>query len=166
MPAHRPILYLDTCAVIEAHRVGIWAALAGYYDCHTVREIWNELGRGNPKDKDYVPLDRKAMEARITVHDVSRKTLAAAQLRCPALAALDAGERDLLAHCLEVGPGGILLTTGDKAAILAACALGFENSLISLEDLATKIGQRASLQPHYRRSWLSGVRTEYLMDHL
>jgi hypothetical protein len=57
-------------------------------------------------------------------------------------------------------PSAIILTTGDRAAIVSACELGLGQNLQSLEEVADTVGARAELQPHFRKKWLSEIRTE------
>lgn len=166
MGTNRPILYLDTCAIIEAWRVGCWRALVSRFELHTVKECHDELGRGNPDDPDYVHVDTRKIEADIVVHVPTRANIVAAIFKSAAVNDIDKGERELLAWCAAQHTSAMILTTGDRAAIVAACELGLKDRLSSLEELANAAGVHPQLQNHYRQSWLTDIRTKWLLEKL
>jgi hypothetical protein len=166
MPITDEQIHLDTCAVIAAHSAGCWNALAANYDLHTVQECMNELGRGNPRDPKYVPVDQKAVSEIFTSHNPTKKDLVAAQLKSANLAGLDAGEKDLLAWCATQKPNTLLVTTGDRAAVIAACQLGLHDRLRSLEELVNAVGEKPKLPHHFTKAWLAEVKTEYWLEAL
>jgi hypothetical protein len=159
-------IYLDTCAVIAAHKTGCWNALTGSYQLHTVEECMKELGGGNPRDPGYVAVDQEALSKIITVHSPTKKEIVAARLKAASIAGLDAGERDLLAWCASQNPSSLLVTTGDRAAIIATCQLGLDGRLRSLEELANAVGSKPQLPRHFTKEWLSGVKTDYWLGAL
>ena len=166
MSSARQPLFLDSCAIIEAHRTRCWKALLGRFELHTVHECWDELRRGDKRDSEYVAVDQDAIKGEIVVHQVDSSQRAAARLKCAKLGEIDAGERDLLAWCQHQKPGSFLLTTGDRAAITPACHLVLDRALVSLEEVAGQVGQKPKLQPHFNKVWLSKIRTECTMDLL
>jgi hypothetical protein len=166
MPATRPILYVDSCSVIEALRTGCWKAILAHFEVHMVRECWNELGRGNPRDPEYVKVDLSEFAAQVVIHDPDKDGMRLAAARSRKFNELDPGERDLLAHCASHRTSVWLLTTGDRAAIVSACELGFDRQLVSLEEAAARAGSRPRLEEHHRKSWLSSIRTMCIFDSL
>lgn len=52
--AEKKTVFVDTCAIIDAVRIGCWADLCGDYSIQTVDEVRKETQRGNPLDTDYV----------------------------------------------------------------------------------------------------------------
>ena len=163
-PAVRQIVYVDTNVVFEAVETGCWAAILQHFDVHTVTEVRRETQAGDRKMKSYVVVDTAQFDANVQVNEVSPTQLAKAQLRAPLLASIDEGERDLLAYVATQSPGAWLLTTGDRAAVRAACALGLGDRLRSLEELAGACGLRPQFHTWHTKTWLSGVRTTYLLD--
>ena len=162
----RPVVYLDTCVILEAHRVKCWKQLVSQYELHTVRRCYEELADGNPHDSDYIAVDRQQIAQEMTIHEsVPRQCIAAATL-ATTFGGLDAGEKELLAWCADQDPQAMLITTGDRAAIVAACELGLRNCLQPLEEITDKIGLRVALQPHYCRAWLEKICSAFALDSI
>ena len=67
----------------------------------------------------------------------------ALRLAYPAADGLDAGERDLLAHAMT-RTDEFHVCSCDKAALVAAHALGWLDRVVSLEAVATSVGARPS----------------------
>lgn len=166
MPPPKPIVYVDANVVIEANRTRCWPALAARYDVRTTRECWRELGRGDPRDSDYVPVDTASLANQVGVHDATTAMLTAAFARAPQCALIHRGERELLAWVAAQTGEVLLLTTADRAAVKAACRLKLESRLVSLEELAERIGERPAVKSWYSKRWLSQVKTEALLDRL
>jgi hypothetical protein len=149
--------------VIEAVRTGCWNAVTGQRQVVTVEECAEELRRGDPAMRGYV---------RVTEHDVARMTVepllarAAAEfrLRYPAADGLDPGERDLLAFA-TTRTGGFRLCSCDKAALVAAHALGWLDRVISLEAMAGSVGVRPTpgIKAQFTESRMSQWRTSLLL---
>lgn len=165
-PAPRQIVYVDTNVVIEAVATGCWAALLHHFDVSTVAEVRREAQGGSRRIRGYVAVDAAQFDASVRVFEVTRKELAVAELRTPLLSRIDAGERHLLAHVASQDKTALLLTTGDRAAVRAACALGLEERLRSLEELAHGCGQRPSFNEWFTKKWLGKVKTEYLLESI
>lgn len=155
---------MDSCAIIAAHRIHQFKRLAGQLSLHTTRECRDELIRGDKEKPDYVHVDPAIFDRDIHIHEVSQLQLATAQLEAPRVADIDPGEKELLAYCAAQDQTALLLTTGDKAAILAACQLGLQDRLVSLEELLKRTGYAESLPTQFTRKWLVGVKTEYQLD--
>jgi hypothetical protein len=75
------------------------------------------------------------------VEPVPEQAAAAFRLTYPAADGLDPGERDLLSLASTCGDE-FLLCSCDKAAVVAAHALGWLDRVISLETLADVVGAR------------------------
>jgi len=166
MGKSRPVVYLDTCAIIEAHRVKCWKQLASHFELHTVRKCCEELADGNPYDRDYIPVDLKAIAPDIVIHEISSPQCVKAAIKAPSFVGLDAGEKELLAWCADQAPKAMIITTGDKAAIVAACELGLRENLQPLEEIAGKIGVSVKLQRHYCRVWLQEICNKFALDNI
>ena len=82
-----------------------------------------------------------------------------------ATVSLDIGERELLAHAL-VRQDKFLLASPDTAALRAAMALGWGDSMFSLEEMTDLLGIKPSspLKNNYCRKWFSSKRTEILLS--
>jgi len=161
-----PALYLDTCAIIEAHRTGCWRQIVARFETHTVKKCRDELADGNPNDPDYVYVDMDRIDNDVKVHEPTKTDVANAILKSAAVRGIDDGERELLAWCATQQPGALILTTGDRAAIRAACELGLKDRLRSLEELAASAGMHPVLQNHYYTKWLTEIRTNWLMENI
>lgn len=161
-------MLVDTNVIIEAVRTRVWKALLGALRVETVRECWDETQRGSPHDPGYVTVTAADLAGLAEVHavtDLERATLA---LTCADAAALDPGERDLLAHALTRQASGDtvwLVSSPDRACVRAAVALNLGDHTISLEELAQAAGARPALLPkeHFTRRWLSAERTKALL---
>ncbi len=164
MPPSRQIVYVDTNVVIEAVDTGCWAALLNKFDVRTVAEVRRETQAGNRLIKNYVVVDKTQFDAKVTVAEVTKVQLAAAQLRTPLLSQIDPGERHLLAYVAAQDKNALLLTTGDRAAVRAAGALGLGDRLRSLEELAGACGQKPAVADWFTKKWLSKVKTDFLLD--
>ena len=166
MPPPRQIVYVDTNVVIEAVDTGCWSALLNKFDVRTVAEVRRETQSGNRSIKSYVEVDQALFDAKVTVAEVTRVQLADAQLRTPLLNQIDPGERHLLAFVAAQDPSALLLSTGDRAAVRAACALGLDERLRSLEELASACGLRPAVADWFTKKWLSKVKTEFLLNSM
>lgn len=163
MPPARQIVYVDTNVVIEAVDTKCWAALLNKYDVRTVAEVRRETQAGNRLIKNYVVVDKTLFDTKVTVAEVTKVQLAAAQLRTPLLSQIDPGERHLLAYVAAQDKNALLLTTGDRAAVRAACALRLDDRLRSLEELASACGQNPAVAEWFTKKWLSRVKTEFFL---
>ena len=83
---------------------------------------------------------------------------------------LDDGEKHLFAwlHASKLLPSNVVIvTTADKAALVASNGLGWLNCMTSLEDLARKAGvgrvNLDALALQYREDWLSSIKTKIML---
>lgn len=157
------VLLVDTNIIIEAFRTRCWKALCGHFSVETVESCYAEALTGDPLRPGYVSVDaqelRSGLKARHAVSDIERIQLS---LQTPLAGALDAGERDLLAHGLARSDTWIV-SCADRAGVRAALALGWEARIVSLEKLAQAAGTRPKLKGHFGEAWLSEVRTAHLL---
>lgn len=99
------------------------------------------------------------------MHKVSEVMLFELGQRYPDADRLDAGERHLWAHALDRSDEW-LAAGSDRAAINAAVRLGWEDRLVSLEELITAAGARSalkSLKGQFSSARLSEWRTAALI---
>lgn len=161
--AQRSTVLVDTMIVIEAVRTGCWNAISGQRRVVTVLECAEELRRGDPSWSGYVSVTARDI-ARATVEPLPSKLAAGFRLEYAAADGLDAGERDLLA--LATGrTDDFLLCTCDKAAVVAAHALGWLDRTVSLEALARSVGARLDpkLKVQFTETRMSQWRTSLLL---
>ncbi len=162
----KTILYVDTCVVIQATQSRCWNALAGHYDIRTVVEVARELATKPDALHGYIEIDMDAFRAQVIIEQPSTEAQMKAASKSATLLGLDAGERDLLAHVFAIESSAWLVTTGDKAAVLAACAMGLADRLISLEEATEQCGQKPKLKDCYSKRWLTAQKTSYLFETL
>ncbi|MBI4541306.1 MAG: hypothetical protein HY704_17525 [Gemmatimonadetes bacterium] len=129
--------------VIEAVRTRCWNAITGQRRVVTVEECANELRRGDTGTRGYRGYIRVTEQdiARMTVAPLPPEGAAAFRLTYPAADGLDPGERDLLAHATTRNDD-FQVCSCDKAAVVAAHALGWLDRVVSLEAVALTVGAR------------------------
>ena len=147
----KQVVYVDTCVVIEATRTKCWNALLKHFAIRTVEEVRRETQAGNRRIHGYVKVDLSPFDAGVTVFKVSNLQIAMAQLKCQRMTVIDPGERDLLAYVAGLDERAWILTTGDRAAVWAACSLGLGDRLRSLEELAQQCGQKPLLGEWFKK---------------
>ena len=165
MPPLPKVVYVDTNVIIEAVRAGCWKSIAQRFAIHTVATVRDEALKVPAEKSGYVPVDPPAISRHVTVETVNPADILSASVRASGILALDAGERDLLAHVAARHDAAWVVTTADKAAVKTACALGLESRLVSLEELAEASGSKPKLHEWHLKRWLSKVRSEFLLDH-
>lgn len=161
----KSILFVDTMIILEAHRTGCWASLTGSYDVRTVEKVKEEALRGRKNRSEYIEVDAVEFDSRIHVETVTASQIVAASIEHERLAYLDDGEKHLLAYLLSIDrmTTDFKVSTADKAAILAACAIGMMDQLVSLEELVRPGTLTVPLKTNYSRTFLSEERTKYLL---
>lgn len=164
----KPRVFVDTNVILEAFRTGCWSAICEHFEIETVEKCIEEAQTGDSAEpgRINVPSDEfvDGLSAR---HVVTKRELANFALTHPSCQTLDDGELHLLAWLFANGLLSkvmVLLSTADKAAIVETGRLNSLDALVSLEHLAqhsgaTK-GQLASLQGHYRISWLDEIKSK------
>lgn len=164
MPKTR--VFADTNVILEAFRIGCWTAICQHYAVETVEKCIEEALTGNASDPHRVQVDAGALRTGLTArHVVGKRELASLVLSHPECQGLDDGELHLLAWLHAHGLLAsvlVLVSTADKAAIVATGRLGGLDSLVSLEQLAQTSGvtrsQVDSLARHYRSGWLDEIK--------
>jgi hypothetical protein len=161
-------VFADTNVILEAFRTSCWTAICNHFAIETVEECIKETLTGNPGDPRHISVSPSDLNAGLAgQHAVSRKELASLVLAHPSCATLDDGEKHLLAWLLanKLLPSTVIvLTTADKAALVASHALGWLDCAVSLENLARQAGvgrtNLNSLALQYREDWLAGIKTK------
>ncbi len=166
MVLRRTVVLVDTNVIIESFRTGCWSALAAYFTMETVEKCCEEARTGRAHRPGYVKVDARVLNRRLTVHPVSDRELLALSLRDVEAFRLDPGERRLWAHAL--GRSDVwVASSADRAAINAAVRLGWEDRLVSLEELTNHAGARSALKHlkgQFGSARLSTWRTAALLD--
>lgn len=149
-----PVL-LDNCAISACIAAGAWTALAARYTLETVEEVEREATTGYQHRAIIPPAQ---FRAQVKVHSVSVGERFEAQAAHAALSTIDDGERDLWVHALS-REGGWILCGPDTASIKFGVLNGFQDRLISLEELLENIGHkpRVKLPEHQTRKWLKAL---------
>ena len=159
------LVYVDTNVVIEATRTKCWRAILKNNEIHTVTAVRDEAGRGKGRP-GYISVDMSEFDSHVTVHAVTNAMILQAAAKAKNLFRLDRGERDLLAWVSTQPTTGLILTTADSAAVMAACALSLDENLRSLEELAKNCGETPELNEWFTMKWLSSKKTAFLLNNL
>jgi len=145
MPKAR--VFADTNVILEAFRIACWTAICEHYSVETVEKCIEEALTGNPDDSGRVRVDAAALTAGLAArHPVGKHELVSLVLDHPEFQGLDDGELHLLAwlHANALlSKVLVLVSTADKAAIVATGRLGGLDSLVSLGAAGAKLGRHA-----------------------
>ncbi len=164
-------VFADTNVILEAFRSRCWTAITTHFAVETVEKCVEETLTGDPTDPRHVAVAPAELHAGLTArYPVTRKELAALVASQPGCMTLDDGEKHLFAwlHASKLLPSNVIVvTTADKAALVASNGLGWLNSMTSLEDLARKAGvgrvNLDALALQYREDWLSSIKTKIML---
>jgi len=162
----KPIL-VDTNAIIEAHRIKGWPALARNYHIETVEDCVTETQTGFQNRPPDQRIDAQALRSSLTaVHLVGDKERATLALKTPGVY-LDIGEESLWAHALGRDEPWVLCGP-DTASMLAGVRLGLHDRLVALESLFDDIGHkpRAPLKDAYTKKWLRKTLDKLVCEEL
>lgn len=162
----KPRVFADTNVILEAFRTGCWTAICQQYEIETLEKCIEEALTGDPDDPRRIQVDRETLVGGLAGrHAVGKRELATFILTHPDCQGLDDGEMHLFAwlHAQGLLPNAlILVSTADKAAIVATGRIGWLDSVVSLEHLAQNSGvtrgQIDSLARHYRTQWLDEIK--------
>lgn len=160
------VVLVDTNIIIEAIRIHCWAALTGFFRLETVEKCREEARSGCAYRPGYISVREKDLQDRLVGHLVGDEALARLTLADPDSALLDPGERHLWAHALGRADTW-LACTADAAAVRIAVRLGWEDRLVSLEQLLEAGAARSfakNLNRQFRSEQLSQWRTAALLD--
>lgn len=170
MPKTR--VFADTNVILEALRTNCWTALSNQFAVETVEKCIEETLTGNPDDPRHIPVPPSDLHAGLADrHPVTRKDIASLVLAHPACATLDDGEKHLFAWLFAnnlLPAAAVVVSTADKAALVASHKLGWLDCVVSLEHLARSAGVgRANLDAlalQYREDWLTNIKTKIRLD--
>ncbi len=169
MPKTR--VFADTNVILEAFRTHCWAAISNQFAIETVEKCVEETLTGNPGDLRHISVSPTDFHAGLAArYPVTRKEIASLVLAHPSCSTLDDGEKHLIAWLFAnnlLPAAAIVVSTADKAALVATHGLGWLDCVISLEDLARQAGvNRTSLDAlalQYREDWLTSIKTKIRM---
>lgn len=164
-------VFADTNVILEAFRTGTWTAICQAYSIETVEKCIEEALTGDPNQPGRIPVDPATLiDGLAARHQIGKRELINLVLKYPHCQGLDDGELHLLAWLYANGllPNAlILVSTADKAAIVATNKLGWMDSLTSLEQIAQKSGvtrsQIDNLAQHYRADWLEEIKVKVIL---
>ena len=144
----------DADIIINLHAAGLWQIVTAAYQivvpsiiAHEAQYYLDERGNRHPID-----LQAQVQARQIDEMSASLDELAALQQRFhpDRLEGLHDGEQEALALVLSGAFAGGRFCSGDRAAIQALAALGFEDRGVSLEKALQEIGR--TLDRTWRRS--------------
>lgn len=161
---HGPVL-VDTNVILESHRIGAWAALAGGYPVETVEDCVTETQTGYQRRRPEQQIDAAALRASLAgIHAPGDREIAAVVVRASDIA-LDIGERSLWAHALTRTDGWIFCGP-DKASLRFGVRLGHRDRLVALERLLEEAGYRPKepLKLAYTSKWLEKTLGELVLS--
>jgi len=161
-------VFADTNVILESFRTGCWTAISSHFAVETVEKCVEETLTGNPGDPRHIAVPPADLMAGLAGrHPVTRKELTTLVLSHPPSSTLDDGEKHLFAWLLanKLLPSPVIVvTTADKAALVASNGLGWLDCMTSLEALAGKAGvgrvNLDALALQYREDWLSSIKTK------
>jgi hypothetical protein len=161
-------VFADTNVILESFRTGCWASISNHFSIVTVEKCVEETLTGNPGDPRHVAVPPADLNAGLAAqYPVNRKEIASLVLNHSSCSTLDDGEQHLfawLAASKLLPSQVVVVTTADKAALVASHDLGWLDCMTSLEDLARRaaVGRasRDALALQYRDDWLSSIRTK------
>ncbi len=158
---------LDTTAIIEAHRQGVWGSLVKGFRLVTVEKCIEEIDTGNLVAGERLEIDTGRLRMEMTVCKVDDAKMAAAVLSSEGkLQILHDGEKELLAYATAVS-GIFCISSQDRACVRVGAKMGFLDRFVSLEEMAEAIGRkRLPLPWQYTKKWLSDVRTAFTLEEL
>lgn len=161
-------VFADTNVIIEAFRTRCWTAITTHFAVETVEKCVEETLTGDPSDPRHIAVTPSELHMGLAAqHPVTRRELAALVANQPGCMTLDDGEKHLFAwlYASKLLPSRVIVvTTADKAALVASNRLGWLDCTTSLEDLASKAGvgrgNLDALALQYRDDWLSSIKTK------
>ncbi len=164
-------VFAGTNVILESFRTGCWKAISNHFAIETVEKCIEETLTGDPTDPRHVAVTPAELHAGLTArHPVTRRDLAALVTSQPGCMTLDDGEKHLFAwlHASKLLPSNVIVvTTADKAALVASNGLGWISCITSLEHLACKAGvgrvNLDALALQYREDWLSSIKTKIML---
>lgn len=158
------VVLVDTCVIIEAYRTNTWKSLHNAFKLETVETCIIEAQTGKAISIGQPVSDIALRKCFNQVHDVSSAQRAQHAIDCnEGLPDLDAGELDLWIHALQ-RQDRWLLCGPDRASMLFGCMLGHKDKLVSLEHALGLLNVKAnSLASHYKNTWLSDVKTNFIL---
>ena len=165
MARHKGPVLVYTNVIIECHRAGAWAALAGGYAVETVEKCVEETQTGFQRRRPEQRIDqRKLTKVLAAVHIVSAEQSVAAALTNSLFGALDEGEQDLWAHALSRADSWVLCGP-DKASLRFGIRCGFRDRLWALERLLKDAGLKPKgLKPAYTTAWLDRTLAQLVIE--
>jgi hypothetical protein len=158
---------LDTTAIIEAHRQGVWEPLVNGFRLATVEKCIEEVDTGNLLAGERREIDTGRLRREMMVYQVDDTTIAEAVLSSEGkLQILHAGEKELLAYAISVS-GILRISSQDRACVRVGAKMGLLDRFVSLEEMAEAVGRkRLPLPWQYTKKWLSEIRTACRLEEL
>jgi hypothetical protein len=159
---------MDSNAIIEAHRTRCWTNLLAFYSIETVDMCARECASGTQQlHRNYVPVDTNALRENIATHKVTDAMRLQLVCREPTAADIDDGEKDLLAFAMTLPSDVFLICSPDKACMKVAAKMGLLERLVSLQELANRVGRgKLNFKRNYTEKWhqqqCSAIRLEIM----
>lgn len=147
-------ILIDTNAILEAHRIGCWKALCGFFSMETVQRCVTECGEGDPFREHHIPVDIDELEGQVKIHTATPVMIAELAAQSGgAFADIHDGEKHLLAYTMTQA-NAYLLCSPDKDCMRVGMILDILKWYVSLEKIAEKSGcRRLALREQYTEKW-------------
>ena len=147
-------ILIDTNAILEAHRVGCWKALCGFFSMETVEWCIIECGEGEQFRENRIPVEIDVLKRQVRIHSVSPLMIAELAVRSRgAFDSIHDGEKHLLAYAMAQS-NAYLLCSPDKDCMRVGMILDILRRFVSLEKIAENAGcRRLALRGQYTEKW-------------
>ncbi len=154
-----PLLVIDTCVVLEAHRLGVWRSILNRCAVALPETVIGETIQVAREYDDFEQhLETEARDGLFRQISLSAPDLAIVMRQCPAFPGkIDAGEMECLAYILGDTLEASLVCSSDAVVFRY---LGWVQEVergISLEEVLHQIGSDPRLSPklskRFRETW-------------
>ena len=157
------VVLVDTNVLIEAHRTGCLAAIAGAFSLHTVEAVIVETQTGFHLRRKTQTIDEKWLRDHMRhIAAVSDEQLFVFDEQHGEVGLHD-GEKALVIYAETLmGKDVWYLNSPDKATVRYAISRGWSDRLISLEAMCERVGVRPkeSFAGNFTERWLGQAKTD------
>lgn len=161
------IVLVDACVIIEAHRVGVWAAMKNNLILETVETCIIEAQTGQSNRLDPTVLDAELRDGFSAIHKVTPVEIANHFALIESdLPTIDAGELELWVHASQRDDVWFLCGP-DRASMKFGYELGYVDRLVSMEHVLKLAGaSNDQIKGHYQDKWLRDLKANLAMGVL
>lgn len=157
------IVLIDTCVILEAHRVNCWNNLANQFKLVTVEKVIEETQNGYRNRAASQTINEQALRASFhhiePISDIER-----VEFSFTCNIHMDDGEKDLAIFALRLPDTPVwYLNSPDNASVRFAHSQKWLDRMVSLEEMAGQVNARPSLafKENYSSSWLRQAKLDF-----